>query len=121
MIDKETHRLAVVNLDWNQIQVTFNFSVLCDWFYLNIMPVFLLQATDLFVVLSSFLPKEGQILSVTVYPTEFGIERMKKEEVHGPVGLFDDDNDKNTKDDDTDDDNEIDNEKLRAYELSRLR
>lgn len=46
---------------------------------------------------------------------------MKKEEVHGPVGLFDDDNDKNTKDDDTDDDNEIDNEKLRAYELSRLR
>ncbi|KAI3767825.1 hypothetical protein L2E82_18252 [Cichorium intybus] len=100
-IDKETHRLAVVNLDWNQI-----------------------QAVDLFVVLSSFLPKEGQILSVSVYPSEFGLKRMEEEAVRGPVGLFDDENEKN-KDDDTDnsddDDDEIDNEKLRAYELSRLR
>lgn len=102
-IDKETHRLAVVNLDWNQV-----------------------QAVDLFVVLSSFLPKSGQILSVSVYPSEFGLKRMEEEAVRGPVGLFDDENDKNTKNDDndnesSDDDSEIDNEKLRAYELSRLR
>ncbi|PWA79792.1 NUC153-like protein [Artemisia annua] len=99
-IDKETHRLAVVNLDWSQV-----------------------QAVDLFVVLNSFLPKTGQILSVSVYPSEFGLKRMEEEAVKGPVGLFDDENGKNTKDDsdESDDDEEIDNEKLRAYELSRLR
>ncbi|KAJ0753479.1 putative pre-rRNA-processing protein Esf1 [Helianthus annuus] len=100
-IDKETHRLAVVNLDWNQV-----------------------QAVDLFVVLSSFLPKTGQLLSVSVYPSEFGLKRMEEEAVRGPVGLFDDEDGKNKNDDDSDnsdDDNEIDNEKLRAYELSRLR
>nr|XP_043615185.1 ESF1 homolog [Erigeron canadensis] len=99
-IDKETNRLAVVNLDWNQV-----------------------QAVDLFVVLSSFLPKTGQILSVSVYPSEFGLKRMEEEAVRGPVGLFDDEDEKNKKDgnSETSDDDEIDNEKLRAYELSRLR
>ncbi|XP_076914630.1 pre-rRNA-processing protein ESF1-like [Bidens hawaiensis] len=103
-IDKETNRLAIVNLDWSQV-----------------------QAVDLYVVLSSFLPKTGQILSVSVYPSEFGLKRMEEEAVRGPVGLFDDEDGKNKNDDDSDnsddddDDNEIDNEKLRAYELSRLR
>ncbi|GJV68716.1 pre-rRNA-processing protein ESF1 [Tanacetum coccineum] len=99
-IDKETHRLAIVNLDWSQV-----------------------QADDLFVVLNSFLPKTGQILSVSVYPSEFGLKRMEEEAVKGPVGLFDDENGKNTEDDSdgSDDNDEIDNEKLRAYELSKLR
>ncbi|XP_052196010.1 pre-rRNA-processing protein esf1 [Diospyros lotus] len=95
-IDKETCRLAVVNLDWRYV-----------------------KAVDLYVLLSSFLPKVGQILSVAVYPSEFGLKRMEEEALHGPVGLFDDDKEKNESDDD--DDDEIDNEKLRAYELSRLR
>lgn len=73
-----------------------------------------MQAVDLYVVLSSFLPKDGQILSVAVYPSEFGLQRMKEEEVHGPVGLFDDENDEDNED-------EIDYEKLRAYETSKLR
>ncbi|XP_059645300.1 pre-rRNA-processing protein esf1 [Cornus florida] len=93
-IDKETHRLAIVNMDWSQV-----------------------KAVDLYVVLSSFLPKGGQILSVAVYPSEFGLKRMEEEAVHGPVGLFDED--KEQSEDDNND--EIDNEKLRAYELSRLR
>lgn len=49
---------------------------------------------------------------------------MEEEAVRGPVSLFDDEDGKDTKDDDSDnsdDDNELDNEKLRAYELSRLR
>lgn len=70
------------------------------------------------MVLSSFLPQSGQILSVAVYPSEFGLQRMKEEEVHGPVGLFDDEGEKNGEDSDND---EIDDEKLRAYEKSRLR
>lgn len=58
-------------------------------------------------------------MSLSVYPSEFGLQRMKEEELHGPVGLFDDEN----KDGDggSDDDDEIDEEKLRAYEKSRLR
>lgn len=71
----------------------------------------------MFVILSSFLPKDGQILSVAVYPSEFGIQRMKEEEVRGPVGLFDSQNENG----DDEDNDEIDEEKLRAYEKSRLR
>ncbi|KAH9710808.1 NUC153 domain-containing protein [Citrus sinensis] len=93
-IDNETHRLAIVNMDWRHV-----------------------KAVDLFVILSSFLPKDGQILSVAVYPSEFGIQRMKEEDVRGPVGLFDSQNE-NSDDEDND---EIDEEKLRAYEKSRLR
>ncbi|KAL0344223.1 UNVERIFIED_CONTAM: Pre-rRNA-processing protein esf1 [Sesamum angustifolium] len=94
-IDEETRRLAVVNLDWSQV-----------------------RAVDLYVLLSSFLPKGGQILSVAVYPSEFGLKRMEAEAIHGPIGLYDDDDEK---DDDDGEDDEIDNKKLRAYELSRLR
>ncbi|KAL0349478.1 UNVERIFIED_CONTAM: Pre-rRNA-processing protein esf1 [Sesamum radiatum] len=93
-IDEETRRLAVVNLDWSQV-----------------------RAVDLYVLLSSFLPKGGQILSVAVYPSEFGLKRMEAEAIHGPIGLYDDDDEK---DDDDGEDDEIDNKKLRAYELSRL-
>ncbi|GFS35810.1 hypothetical protein Acr_00g0042220 [Actinidia rufa] len=94
-IDKETRRLAAVNLDWGHV-----------------------KASDLYVLLSSFLPKGGHILSVAVYPSEFGLKRMEEEAVRGPVVLFDDDKEHNESDVD---DGEIDNKKLRAYELSRLR
>ncbi|EFJ17016.1 hypothetical protein SELMODRAFT_268496 [Selaginella moellendorffii] len=88
--DKETRRLAVVNMDWSCI-----------------------KALDLLMVFNSFLPKGGSIASVAVYPSQFGLEQMKKEEVHGPA-LF------NSKQDD-DQEDELDMEKLRAYEKSKLR
>lgn len=78
-----------------------------------------MQAVDLYVLLNSFVPKEGYIKSVSVYPSEFGLKRMEEEAIHGPVGLFD--NDKEKDDEDEDEDDEIDDEKLRAYEISRLR
>ncbi|KAF7135613.1 hypothetical protein RHSIM_Rhsim08G0030900 [Rhododendron simsii] len=56
-----------------------------------------------------------QIISVAVYPSEFGLKRMEEEAVRGPVLLFDDDKEQNESDD------EIDVKKLREYELSRLR
>lgn len=68
----------------------------------------------MYVLLSSFLPKDGQIMSVAVYPSEFGLKRMEEEAVHGPVGLFDE-----GEEDEQDD--EFDDKKLCAYELSRLR
>ncbi|KAL9245628.1 hypothetical protein vseg_019254 [Gypsophila vaccaria] len=96
VIENETHRLAVVNMDWSQV-----------------------KAVDLFVMLSSCLPKGGQIKSVAVYPSEFGLKRMEEEAIRGPVALFEDEEKKD--EGDNEDDDEIDNEKLRAYEKSRLR
>ncbi|KAJ5533214.1 hypothetical protein N7494_009766 [Penicillium frequentans] len=56
-----TKRIAVVNLDWDNI-----------------------RAEDLMTVFSSFLPPGGRVLKVDVYPSEFGRERMEREEVEGP-------------------------------------
>ena len=54
-------RLAVVNLDWDNI-----------------------RAVDLMAVFSSFCPPTGRLLRVTVYPSHFGKERMEREQVEGP-------------------------------------
>ena len=54
-------RLAVVNLDWDNI-----------------------RATDLMAVFSSFVPSGGRILRISIYPSDFGKERMEREEMEGP-------------------------------------
>lgn len=91
-IENETRRLAVMNMDWDHI-----------------------KAVDLYVVMNSCLPKGGQILSVAVYPSEFGLKCMEIESVRGPSALID------YKEGESDDEAEIDNERLRVYELNRLR
>ncbi|KAI9798044.1 MAG: pre-rRNA-processing protein esf1 [Candelina submexicana] len=126
-------RLAVVNLDWDNI-----------------------RATDLMAVFSSFTPSHGRILKVSVYPSEFGKERMEREEVEGPPPeIFaqstqghkgaelnrqqqddedDKDDDEGEQDEDEDEDEEIkkeilaedkgdefDSAALRHYQLERLR
>ncbi|KAK9164574.1 hypothetical protein Syun_005476 [Stephania yunnanensis] len=98
VIEKETKRLAIVNMDWSQV-----------------------RAIDLYVLLTSFLPKDGQLMSVTVYPSEVGLKCMEEEAVHGPIGLFDSDKNKSDGSDEDDDDKEIDDEKIRAYEKRRMR
>ena len=54
-------RLAVVNLDWDNI-----------------------RAQDLMAVFSSFLDPGGQLQHVAIYPSEFGKERLQREEMEGP-------------------------------------
>lgn len=58
-----SNRLAVVNLDWDNI-----------------------RAVDLMTVFSSFLSQGsgGRIRKVSIYPSEFGRERMEREEMEGP-------------------------------------
>ncbi|XP_047062569.1 pre-rRNA-processing protein ESF1-like [Lolium rigidum] len=117
-IDKETHRLAVANMDWNHI-----------------------KAVDLYMVMKSCIPKGGQVLSVSIYPTEFGLKCMNIETTQGPSTLVGDDGDDvggkyntNNNDDDngnddgggggeedSDLDSESENSKIRTYELNRLR
>ncbi|KAJ4351575.1 pre-rRNA-processing protein esf1 [Didymosphaeria variabile] len=56
-----TARIAAVNMDWDNI-----------------------RATDIMAVANSFVPADGRILNVTIYPSEFGLERMQREEIEGP-------------------------------------
>lgn len=60
-LDAPTHRLAVLNCDWDNV-----------------------SAADIYVLLSSFLPAGGQVVSVSVFPSRFGRERMALEAVSGP-------------------------------------
>ncbi|KAM0858840.1 hypothetical protein ACQ4PT_047594 [Festuca glaucescens] len=123
MTDKETHRLAVVNMDWDHI-----------------------KAVDLYMVMTSCVPKGGRVLSVSIYPSEFGLECMNIETTQGPSALIGADEDEDKDDDDGDDggeddndddedydsddvdgeedsehDSETENSRLRAYELNKLR
>ncbi|KAM5483015.1 pre-rRNA-processing protein esf1 [Microsporum audouinii] len=113
-----TERIAVVNLDWDNI-----------------------KAQDLMAVFTSFLPAGGAIRKVSIYPSEFGRERMEMEEMDGPPKeIFS----QNTKGEDEDslseeeDEEEVEEKiknsllvegngddfdagKLRQYQLERLR
>lgn len=57
----ESRRLAVVDLDWDHV-----------------------RAVDIHAALRSFLPAGGHIASVTVYPSDYGLQRMQEEAAHGP-------------------------------------
>ncbi|KAI1093056.1 hypothetical protein F5B19DRAFT_172878 [Rostrohypoxylon terebratum] len=119
-----TRRLAIVNLDWDHI-----------------------KSTDLLALFSSFVPKGGRIERISIYPSEFGKERMQREELEGPPKeIFkgksdsqDEDSEEDSEEDSDDEDDEDDDEKikkellqegndqdfdsdaLRAYQLDRLR
>lgn len=118
-------RLAVVNMDWDNI-----------------------RAVDLMAVFSSFTPGNGRISKISVYPSEFGKERMAREEMEGPpkeifaqrkpetkeedvaLGLESDEDESDGREDDEeikkslvreDQGEEFDSAKLRHYQLERLR
>ncbi|GFF86379.1 pre-rRNA-processing protein esf1 [Aspergillus udagawae] len=114
-----TNRIAVVNLDWDNI-----------------------RAEDLMAVFSSFVPTGGRVLKVSVYPSEFGKERMEREETEGPPReIFatsrrqEEDNEENEEDFDSEEEEEkikqsmlkedqgeeFNSTQLRKYQLERLR
>ena len=92
--------LAVMNADWTHF-----------------------RAVDIFAIISSFVPN-GAVLRVSVYPSNFGKERLKKEELFGPVDVWKSDKRSNrnessgdSEQEDSDDDNEsngdcIDNDEV---------
>ncbi|XP_017773935.1 PREDICTED: ESF1 homolog [Nicrophorus vespilloides] len=98
--DEVTHRLAACNMDWDRI-----------------------RAVDLLVLMTSFLPPGGSIISVNIYPSEFGKQRMAEEDIKGPKELVSS-NDQYEVDDDDEENEEGSKyhmEKLRQYQLNRLK
>ncbi|QLQ80742.1 hypothetical protein HG537_0E00950 [Torulaspora globosa] len=109
-----SRKLAVVNLDWDNV-----------------------RSADLMITFSSFLPADGKITEIAIYPSEFGKERMQREEVEGPPKeLFQKKNKKSKRREDDDSDSDVDikdlyeegdadknvdNKALRQYQLDRLR
>ncbi|XP_063607118.1 ESF1 homolog [Penaeus indicus] len=61
---EETSRLALCNMDWDRI-----------------------KAADIMKLFTSFCPRGGSIRKVTIYPSEFGKERMAEEVLKGPREL----------------------------------
>jgi hypothetical protein len=108
-------RFAVVNLDWDNI-----------------------KSTDLMAVFSSFVPTGGKIHKISIYPSEFGRERMDREEMEGPpkeifAKKVEEDEELDSEDDSEDDEKikkdllqedegqDFDGTALRQYQLERLR
>ncbi|KAL2114288.1 hypothetical protein VUR80DRAFT_9510 [Thermomyces stellatus] len=111
-----TNRFAVVNMDWDYV-----------------------KSHDLFALFSSFLNNvDGKVEKVSIYPSEFGKERMRREEVEGPPKeIFRkskrEESDAELSDSEAEDekiknellkdgdDADFDSDALRAYQLDRLR
>ncbi|XP_028393448.1 ESF1 homolog [Dendronephthya gigantea] len=93
--EDSTSRLAICNMDWDKI-----------------------TAEDLYVLLHSFVPSGGNIDSVKIYPSDFGLERMEREDETGPTELVA--AELNTADANNQDE-EYSTEKLREYQLNRLK
>jgi hypothetical protein len=112
-------RIACVNLDWDNM-----------------------RAADIMAVATSFAPPGGKVESVTIYPSEYGRQRLEKEELEGPPReIFasskrNEDESEEDEEDSSDDDEKIkqqllkqqasegeefDTAKLRQYQLERLR
>uniref|UniRef100_A0A182NL65 Uncharacterized protein n=1 Tax=Anopheles dirus TaxID=7168 RepID=A0A182NL65_9DIPT len=93
--DESTKRLAVCHMDWDRI-----------------------RAVDVLVLLSSFLPPGSAIKSVTIYPSEYGKQRLQEEEARGPQELTERTIENS---EDEDEDEETQKERLREYQLNRLK
>uniref|UniRef100_A0A8C8ERZ3 NUC153 domain-containing protein n=1 Tax=Oncorhynchus tshawytscha TaxID=74940 RepID=A0A8C8ERZ3_ONCTS len=92
--EEVTQRLAVCNMDWDRM-----------------------KAKDLLALFNSFKPKGGVVLSVKIYPSEFGKERVQQEQTQGPLELIalPEDPDKDTEEE------MIYREKMRDYQFKRLK
>lgn len=128
----QTRRLAVVNLDWDHVRASHLYRI----FSSLVSPTAPPASSSASAVASSngksrkeaahtgARVARGKILNVRVYPSDFGKERMKKEEVEGPPKeIF-----KKTRRDDAygtlleeDEGDEADEDALRKYQLERLR
>jgi len=110
---QETSRIAIQNIDWANI-----------------------HALDLFVLLNSFCKGNQKVLKVEIYPSEYGMKEMAKENKEGPdKKIFnseaiiktgnekeEEDSEEEEEEDEIDPSNEgFDPIELRKYELNKLK
>lgn len=127
-----TRRIAVVNLDWDHVRATHLYKIFSS-----------LVSPTAPAVLSEPAPRpneqkrgrekggvarvaRGKVLSVRVYPSEFGKERLAREQTEGPpVEVFKkktgDEEDVRDDTSDVGDAEDYNEEALRKYQLERLR
>ncbi|KAH9065970.1 hypothetical protein EDB87DRAFT_1554816 [Lactarius vividus] len=117
---RRTRRIAVVDLDWDYVRATHLYKI----FSSAISTVNSSSKSD-----TVFTPTvKGKVVSVRIYPSKFGLERMAHEEKGPPLDLFkkkkvaeheEDVNEKTIYE--TGDSGEYDEDALRKYQLERLR
>ena len=106
---QETSRIAIQNIDWTNI-----------------------HALDLFILLNSFCKGNQKILKVEIYPSEYGIKEMAKENKEGPdKEIFNKEaiiKTGNEKEEEEEEENEMNSSnegfdpiELRKYELKKLK
>jgi len=128
-----TNRLAVVNLDWDHVRASHLFKI-CSSLVSPTAPAARSSSrapdnTDKQnpMKATSSNVARGKVLSVRIYPSEFGKERMAREEVEGPPPQIfkrknDDDEEINAQNIyEVGDEEEYDEDALRKYQLERLR
>ncbi|KDQ63530.1 hypothetical protein JAAARDRAFT_381668 [Jaapia argillacea MUCL 33604] len=116
-----TRRLAVVNLDWDHVRAIHLYKI----FSSLVSPTANISGESSRKGSGSGVVK-GKVLSVRVYPSQFGKERMAREEKEGPPAeLFkrneeeEEINEKNIIE--VGEGNDYDEDALRKYQLERLR
>ncbi|KAF8447338.1 hypothetical protein L210DRAFT_3525979 [Boletus edulis BED1] len=115
---QQTRRLAVVNLDWDYVRAAHLFKI----FSSHVSPTASETAGKNRVT-------RGRLLSVRVYPSEFGKKRMTREEKEGPPTDVFRKKEKGREDEeinektiyDMGDEADYDEDALRKYQLERLR
>lgn len=123
-----TRRLAAVNLDWDHIRASHLYKICSSVLFPTALP-----ASDSTRVskgresLSRNMTR-GKVLSVRVYPSNFGQERIAREEKEGPPSNIFKKNHLGSDEDITPqsvyeigDGNDYDEDALRKYQLERLR
>lgn len=96
----ETSRFAVVNMDWDHI-----------------------KAKDLYKVFDAFKPSNGSLMSVKIYKSDFGKERLEKEAIEGPPKeiFADASNEKLDSLIQAEESKDFNSSYLRKYQIERLR
>ena len=79
---EETSRIAVVNLDWDHVKASHLFKIFSS--VAQLAPTPLINDGQKKKRAKPILADIGKVLSVRVYPSEYGKERMAKEETEGP-------------------------------------
>ncbi|KAJ7103583.1 hypothetical protein B0H15DRAFT_812865 [Mycena belliarum] len=127
----QTNCLAAVNLDWDHVRAAHLYKICASLVSPTASPMIPAPKSS-----TAPAPKggpshvvRGKVLSVRIYPSEFGTARMAREEKEGPPpeifkkksSTLDEEevNDKNIYD--VGDENDYDEDALRNYQLERLR